>query len=120
MKKSVLVIGINPSGHKWRKNCSLDRLQNWMLELGYEHYAFSNVIPYVGDYHLKDVDQDFVKEQVMGHNKIVALGGFVSTVFRRCGIDHFKMPHPSPLNRTLNSKEYETKMLSECREYLEA
>ena len=118
MKESVLVMGINPSSQAWRKNCSLDRLQIWMPKLGYEHYCFSNVIPYEGEYKLKDVDLDFVKEQTIGHSKIVALGGFVSTVFRRCGIEHFKMPHPSPLNRRLNSKEYELEMLDECRRYL--
>jgi len=111
-------MGINPSGAKYRKSCALDRLHSWMDYLGYHHYSFSNVIPETGDYKKSMVDYSFVKEQTLGHNKIIALGGFVSDVFKKINAEHFKMPHPSPLNRMLNSKEYELKMLQECRRYM--
>jgi hypothetical protein len=57
------------------------------------------------------VDLDFVRESTKGHDIIVALGGFVSKTLQRAGIDHISLPHPSPLNRKLNDKEYEKAML---------
>ena len=106
-----LILGINPSPVAFRKNHSLHRLSEWMTFLGYETYCFSNVIPYEGNYTQRDVDLDFVRESTKGHDIIVALGGFVSKTLQRAGIDHIPLPHPSPLNRKLNDKEYEKAML---------
>ena len=84
-----------------------------MTFLGYDTYCFSNVIPYEGKYSHKDVDYDFVRESTRGHDTVIALGGFVSRVLNRCHIDHITMPHPSPLNRNLNDKDYERAMLKD-------
>ena len=37
----------------------------------------------------------------------------------KININHFKLPHPSGLNRKLNDKVYVQKILSECKEYYE-
>lgn len=116
----VLVIGINPSHRKKFKNNTFDRLYRWMDHLGYKHYSFSNVIPEMGDYSSKMVDNEWVSSLVNGHDKIIALGGFASKALTKCGIEHFKMPHPSPRNRLLNCKNYEKEVLAECKEYLES
>jgi hypothetical protein len=116
----VILVGINPSGKPFRKNCSLDKMNVWMESFGFHHYSFSNVIPYEGEYKKKLVDYDFVKSFTDGYDKVIALGGFVSSVLKKAGIDHHTLPHPSPLNRNLNSKEYEEACLKECREWLEA
>jgi len=116
----VILVGINPSGKPFRKNCSLDKMNVWMESFGFHHYSFSNVIPYEGEYKMKSVDFDFVRSFVEGYDKVIALGGFVSNVLKKASIDHHTLPHPSPLNRNLNSKEYEDKCLKECRAWLEA
>ena len=84
-----------------------------MTFLGYDTYCFSNVIPYEGKYSHKDVDTNFVRKSIEGHDTIIALGGFVSSVLKRMNIDHITMPHPSPLNRNLNDKDYERAMLKD-------
>ena len=86
-----------------------------MTVLGYDTYCFSNVIPYEGKYSHKDVDTNFVRESMKGHNTIIALGGFVSSVLKRMNVDHITMPHPSPLNRQLNDKKYEKNMLRNAK-----
>lgn len=89
-----------------------------MEALGFNHYSFSNVIPYEGEYKMKDVDVDFVKSFTNGYDKVIALGGFASRALSRAGVDHYVLPHPSPLNRKLNDREYEKRVIEECREWL--
>ena len=115
----ILLIGINPSGKPFRKGCSLDKMNVWMEALGFHHYSFSNVIPYEGSYKMKDVDVDYVNSFTKGYNKVIALGGFVSNSLRKAKIDHYTLPHPSPLNRKLNDREYERECIERCREWLE-
>lgn len=114
----VLVLGINPSGKKYRKNCSLDRLHKWMAILGYTYYSFSNVIPYTGKYKKNMVDINALFEYSKEHDKIISLGRFVSDILNEQNIDHFLMPHPSPLNRQLNDPMFEEMALKKCSEYL--
>jgi len=116
----VLLVGINPSGKPFRKGCSLDKMNVWMKSLGFEYYSFSNVIPYAGEYKMKDVDTLFVKSFSNGYDKVIALGGFASRALSRAGVDHYTLPHPSPLNRKLNDKDYEKRVIEECREWLGA
>jgi len=112
-----LILGINPSPSGFKRNNSMYRLREWMTVLGYDTYCFSNVIPDEGDYKQGDVDLDFVRESIEGHDTVIALGGFVSRVLNRCKIDHITMPHPSPLNRNLNDKDYERAMLEDMRNH---
>jgi len=116
--KHPLILGINPSPVAFRRNHSLHRLASWMTFLGYDTYCFSNIIPYEGKYSHKDVDMNFVRESIEGHDTIIALGGFVSSVLKRMNIDHITMPHPSPLNRKLNDKKYERAVLKNVRNKL--
>lgn len=66
------------------------------------------------------VQWDLLKEVTKHHRKIVALGGFASKVLDKLGVEHFKLPHPSPRNRLLNDKEFERSELERCREYIES
>jgi len=114
----VLLVGINPSGKPFRNGCALDRMNVWMKSLGHHFYSFSNVIPHEGEYKMKSVDYEFVKSFANDYEKVIALGGFVSKVLTKIDIHHFTLPHPSPLNRKLNSKQYELSRLIECKEWL--
>lgn len=114
----VLLVGINPSGKPFRKGCSLDKMNVWMEALGFHHYSFSNVIPYEGEYKMRDVDVDFVRLFADGYKRVIALGGFASRALARAGVHHYVLPHPSPLNRKLNDREYEKRVIEECREWL--
>jgi hypothetical protein len=114
----VLLLGINPSSGKPKKLSALSRMEVWMKSLGFQYYCFSNVIPTPGEYKLDKVDYDYVSSIVEGHDKVIALGGFVSTVLNRLKVEHFVLPHPSPLNRKLNDKNYEKLCLDQCAQFL--
>lgn len=117
---NILIVGINPADHnKITKNSAIYRLHEWMNRLGINHWSFFNVIPTVGLYKANMVDYELIEKCTNGYEKIVALGGFVSNALKKANIDHFEMPHPSSLNRKLNDKEYETRMLILCKEYID-
>jgi hypothetical protein len=53
-----------------------------------------------------------------GYDKVVALGNFPSRALDMISISHFKLPHPSGLNRLLNNKQYELGELDACAKYI--
>ena len=114
----LLVVGINPSSGKPRRHSAINRLESWINDLGVHHYSFANVIPDPGEYKISMVDLDYVKSFCKGHDRVVALGGFVSQSLKRAGVEHYAMPYPSPLNRKLNDKNYEKRCISDCMQRL--
>ncbi len=113
----VLVLGLNPS-KKGRKAPTLKVLDKWLEHLDVRIVSFDNIYMDYGSFSLKDVDEDYVKNICFNYEKIVSLGEKASHLLRIVGIDHFKLPHPSGLNRQLNNKEYVEKQLNSCYKYL--
>lgn len=119
--KEVIVVGINPSNGKPNKvSPTIKKLNYWMDEIGINYYSFTNVIHQGGAYSDSLVDKESVLCYVKGYKKVIALGPFVSKTLNRLGIHHYTMPHPSPLNRQLNDKEYEVMKLEECKKFMES
>jgi len=116
MKKSVLVVGMNPS--KVFYCGTFKRLENWMERVGVTYYGFMNVYNEQGSFKKTDIDYEYVSQCINNHTTIVALGNVASEVLTKLDKDHLKMPHPSGLNRLLNNKEYEKQKLSELNEYV--
>jgi hypothetical protein len=123
-RSKIIVVGMNPSTYmakgNHRKNHTFDRLYRWSSELDLPIFSFSNVFHSPGSVHIKSVDINMVKQLVDGYNKILALGNLVSNVLDKIDAKHFKLPHPSPRNRLLNDKDYERRVLSACKAYLES
>lgn len=87
--------------------------------VGVPAWDFHNVIPHkINSYDLKDVDKAALMNAVEGKNIIISLGGFVERACKKYSIDNYKIDHPSPRNRNLNSKEYELAMLESLKQYL--
>lgn len=108
---TLLIVGLSPSTKftpRLSDNPSLKRLNKWLDILGHKYYSFTNIIP----------ESEVYLDPIIDYNTIIALGGKVSDILTKNGIRHFKMPHPSPLNRLLNDKDYEMKCLNECKEWL--
>jgi len=121
MNKKVIFIGMQPSKAAYRGNCTLDRFGAWIDTLGLRFVSFHNAIvdPNLPQ-KLSSVDYELLREIVHNYSYVVALGNLVSNSLKRIDIQHFKMPHPSPLNRLLNDRSYEQEMLNRLRSYIYA
>lgn len=112
-----LFIGMNPTKARYRKGCAFYRLMDWIDEMDLGIVAFTNLShdPY---WNKRSVDPHFLLAGTVKHTKVVALGGMVSKVLTKLNIDHYTLPHPSPLNRQINDRDFIRKKLEECRNYL--
>ena len=50
--------------------------------------------------------------------KIIAMGNIASCALEEIGVEFYKIPHPSPLNRFLNNKVQVKAVLKECKKWL--
>ena len=89
-----------------------------MEYLGVDGFYFMNAYPYPGKCKVSQVDLDNLRKAVYKVDKVVALGNFAAEALMKAGIDHFKLPHPSPLNRQINDEAFIKKCLDECSQYL--
>lgn len=115
--KRVLIIGMNPS-MKRLKSPTLKVVDQWATAWGLDYYSFDNIYGHPGSFSLKDIRREEILEQVRGHDRIVVLGSKVSDILRLMGVEHFKMPHPSGLNRQMNNKPFIEEQIRLCKEYL--
>jgi uracil-DNA glycosylase len=64
------------------------------------------------------IDRSAIADCWRSGGKVVALGNNASKRLTKIGIEHFKLPHPSPLNRQLNNEYFIEEKLWECYSYL--
>lgn len=102
----------------YKRNATFNRLEAWMDELGVEHFSFINVFDKTHAPTLSKVKGRPLVDATEGYINVLALGSFVSLALNRYNVEHFQLPHPSPLNRLLNDKNYEKQVLQQCKEYL--
>lgn len=118
----IIVIGMNPSNKptvlEVGKNSTFDKLNNWMTEAGVKHFSFMNCFDEQCDTpKMSMVDQSRFY-WVDDDYRVLALGSFASSVLNRVGIQHHKLPHPSPRNRLFNDKKYEKIVIKQLKGYL--
>jgi len=116
----IIVLGQCPSSKTTPSvNGTFARLKKWMDYVGVEAWDFHNVIPHkINSYDLKDVDKTALIIAVQDKKVVISLGGFVERACKKYSIDTYKIDHPSPRNRNLNSKDYELAMLESLKQYL--
>lgn len=114
----VVFVGQNPSAKAAKNGNTFPRLNDWVDKLGLDTFAFMNAYPHPGKCSVSQVNLDNLREALYNSVKVVALGNFAAEALMKAGIDHFKLPHPSPLNRQINDPTFINKCLTECREYL--
>jgi hypothetical protein len=117
MTSKPLFIGINPTKAQPRKGCAYFRLMDWIQEMDLGIVAFTN-LSYDPYWDKRFVDPHFLLAGAHGHHKMVALGGLVSKALSELHIEHYALPHPSPLNRQINDRDFIKKKLQECQNYL--
>lgn len=116
----VIMVGLNPAKGPMRRGCALDRSNEWLDILGLRFVSFVNLSSDPDwDFKRSTIEYDALKEAVDGYSIVLAWGGLPSDVLSKMGVDHFKLPHPSPRNRQLNDPEFVRSKLEECRRYLQ-
>lgn len=114
---SILIIGQNPAHRTGnRYTPTISRLNDWMTLLGVRHWSFINSSQ-AKIARSDNIDWETL-ELARGYTKVLALGNFASSALAKLSIPHFRLPHPSPLNRKLNDPEYTKNVLRECYNYL--
>ena len=115
------MIGMNPPTKqtlKGKPNATFRKLESWMTECGVKYFSFVNTFDDPSNATVSKVDYQRLYQLTQDYDKIVALGGFVSSALNKINISHFKLPHPSPRNRLLNDKSYERSIVNQCKEYI--
>ncbi len=67
------------------------------------------------EFNLLKLCTDVLDPKVTG---VIALGNTASEALEMIGVDFFKLPHPSPLNRQLNNSYYIEEVLEECEKWI--
>src|SRR6266576_499870 len=98
----VAFVGQNPSAKAAKNGNTFPRLNDWVNKLGLDTFTFMNAYPHPGKCRISDVNLDNLRKALYKFSKVVALGNFAAEALTRAGIHHFKLPHPSPLNRQIN------------------
>ena len=123
MMKKVIIVGLNPAKDNWKspkKAQTIQRLEKWCNLMGVQYHSFINCIDDAGDYNQLKANFKQLEECTQGYDKVIALGNYASMCLKKINVKHFKMPHPSPRNRKLNDKDFESQIVEECRQYLES
>lgn len=120
----VIFVGHSPSKNFPQTNeqafigtRSGDVLAAWCVAMKIHHYSLTNASQTPGKRPSK-TDLELLKAVVKPHLCVVALGEQASKALRDINVEHFKLPHPSGLNRKLNDKELVASKLERCRAYV--
>jgi len=99
---------------------TIAKLFRWMDGCGEKNFSFMNLMLETDQKDPRQEDLYRVAEvcNLAPNNKVIALGNKVSSALSKLGIHHFKLPHPSGKNRSLNDKEFEKNIILKCEEYL--
>jgi uracil-DNA glycosylase len=109
---------MNPSQSVHTTTSCFNRLNTWVEDLEIEEFFFVNASPKTGKVTKKDLDLDNLLRACYNARIVIALGNYASDALNSIGVTHFKLPHPSGLNRQLNDKDFVENQLMMCRRYI--
>lgn len=112
----IILVGDAPSAHNTNANIpfvgtrSFSVVVRWLKSLKVDYYLCYNSWTVYDLVHVKTLwEAGF---------KVVALGNVSSKRLREAQVAHYKLPHPSGLNRKLNDDEALKILLADCRDYV--
>ncbi len=128
----ILIVGSNPSNRNTSPDIPFEGtrsnkvLQTWIKYLQLNNYEIVNIFDEVTDNNRALTKRDIKKcllqfkkkIENIEYDKIIALGSSASVALTLLKLDHYKMFHPSPRNRQLNSKDLVDNKLKECKDYI--
>lgn len=120
--RKVAFVGSNPS-HAGPDSPAIKTLRKWWDGLVITNSAaFFNVSNKVtpNNRPLKTSEYELGRLMVdlLGYERVVALGNTASNALERLGVPHFRLPHPSPRNRVLNDQLHVEAILAECKKFI--
>lgn len=110
----ILFIGIDPSIRSPDSSAfhpdtrSGKTIREWIVLIGVGGKRVSYL-------NLSDIHSE---KQIQSYHKIIACGNKVSKTLDKLLISHFKVGHPSGLNRQWNDPIYKQEMLQKLKEYI--
>lgn len=126
----IIVVGDKPSKKNKNPNIPFVGTQSykrllewlWMLDVDVTQVILANIE------HVKrhrpdwfvDVENPHMYTEILPEDKVIALGQKASKYLESIKQEHFKLPHPSGLNRQTNDKSFIKGRLKECRKYIGA
>lgn len=120
-KNKILIVGHSPSPSSTRRkgNPTLERLNRWLDACDVDIYSFTNLCASSAT-SLKNgqICETMLKEIFSEYNKIITLGNEVKHYVSKMGFEIYPLPHPSPLNRNLNDKKYETDVIKGLQSFI--
>jgi hypothetical protein len=114
----VLIVGHSPGKVQQSKSITRNRVKAWLQAANVEEYDWINLVNYHAP-SLKFNEITLTSRDVIGYDKIIALGNMASVWLARNNISHLKVPHPSGLNRIWNDSTTEIKTMDSIKKYLE-
>lgn len=90
------------------------RLNEWIKFLELEDFEIINQCDLSTTIELFAIDT--LEYYIWKRYKLITLGNNASKKLKK--YEHFKLPHPSGLNRQLNNKEFVKQKLQECKNWL--
>jgi len=121
-KNKILVLGHSPSSKEYcprKGNPSINRLNRWLDDCGVKIYSFSNACAHrATSIKMSDISETYIKEITESYNIILTLGNDVKHILTKMRIEHYPLPHPSPLNRKFNDKKFEISVINGLQSYL--
>lgn len=116
----TIIVGSNP-GHS-SNGLTMRNLYKWMDHIGINLSSFTNVSIHKTENNrpLKksEYELDRLKTDIQNYDKVIALGNTASDALKQIGVQHFKLPHPSPRNRRLNDNDFINEKLEACKYYM--
>lgn len=133
-KTKVIFVGSNPAEASpdpsipFAGTRSGKTLQEWMQAIGVDAATMVNVSAAKTEKNRKLRVSEYELERLRSelhwgidyysHATVIALGETAADALRRLDVSFFKLPHPSGRNRKLNDKEYVSRVLEECRQFV--
>lgn len=128
----ILIVAANPKlpinvEYPMVRTKSFKTLLTWLPKLGitdsdkvFIMNASNKVTNSTSELRVKDMNLEDLHTCISNSDKIIALGEYAADAVSRVWDGEFAtLPHPSGLNRKLNSPEYLTFVLKQCKMYLD-
>lgn len=121
MDKSKIVVVLSNPSHR-SNGPTMKTLYKWLDHLDLSIVSFANVstkrTPNNRQLKKSEYELKNLCTQLSNYDRIISFGNTAKDAVDSIGMNHFNMPHPSPLNHKLNNTRFVLEQLEACYEYI--